>query len=152
MGEACPEAAPASWSSVRLPYDPWTETAPYVAPPAVCRCLDGHVAWIGAFEHHPTTEGADAVIWRTVDHGTTWSPARLGRGEPVYTTWAGGPGMDLTVRSKTSLELRVIDEPQHHNGHRMTEAWFRSHDGGVTWRHVQTRSTCLDRASHCQGG
>lgn len=151
LGDECPSPAPPRCGALPIPPIDAAESLEGLVHLAACSCLDERVAWVGAFESVPNTQDARAVIWRTTDGGARWSRSELGEGEPAY-TWAIGPSMSLTIQSAASAEVRVTDVPQHHNGHRKTEAWFRSSDGGKSWRHERSKTTCLDPALSCGAG
>jgi hypothetical protein len=139
---SCPVSVPARWRGLPLPYEP--------DPPSSCQFLDDRVAWIGTFEED--AGAIRAVIWRTADGGVTWLRSRLGKGEPNYTPWAVSPEMELEFKGPSRGTVHVIDMPQHHNGHRQSEAWFGTADGGATWGFLRSKTKCLDVANQCRGG
>jgi hypothetical protein len=136
---------PASWANVSVPVDPADEAR------ADCAFIGRRRAWVAVLSRE--ADGRQrVVVVRTRNAGKTWRRSHLGRGEPTYTTSAGGPDVSLRFSNTDHGFLHVTDLPQHHNGHYRTDAWFESRNGGASFRRTRIRRKCAGPRGSCGAG
>jgi hypothetical protein len=81
------------------------------------------------------TYGPGCGIWRSVDHGTTWT--RLQNGLPAASDHVGRIGLGLARTRPSTIYAQIVGGiAESHNG----LGFYRSVDGGVTWARRDTPS------------